>query len=180
MSYIKKKSAKQESRTAKEFGGRTQLASGALWTSKGDVRTGTERTSSFNDSDYLIENKYTDKDSYKLERKIWEKIANEALRDNMRIPLMQVDIQDLQLVIMSFNDYKAMFDGYKTESYEFLTKHGSINLNKAELNSMIEPSQSDGFMPIFNIDFLGKVGTCLEIKLTMMLKTDYLDNIESL
>lgn len=30
MSYIKKKSQKQENRTAKEFGGKTQIASGAL------------------------------------------------------------------------------------------------------------------------------------------------------
>lgn len=32
MSYIKKKSMLQEKRTAKEFNGKPQIASGAIWT----------------------------------------------------------------------------------------------------------------------------------------------------
>lgn len=108
MSYIKKKSAKQEARTAKEFGGKTQVASGALWGSKGDVRTGGERTSSFNETDFLIENKFTDKPYYILKKETWDKINGEAIEDNFRTPLMQIDIlEDLELIVMDLNDYKG-------------------------------------------------------------------------
>ena len=63
MNYIKRKSAKQEKRTAKEFGGRTTPASGALSGAKGDVRTGNRTNGEdTNSNDFLIENKYTDKD----------------------------------------------------------------------------------------------------------------------
>lgn len=175
MGYIKKKSAIQEKRTAKEFGGKTQVASGALWGSKGDVRTGAERTSSFNDSDYLIENKYTDKDSYKLDRKIWEKIVQEALRDNFRTPLLQVDIQDLQLIIISHNDFTVLFEGYNNIEYRmFSTENNSIVLKKKELNRSINASLGDSKIPVFVIEFLEKVGEKRYLKLAMMLKEEYL------
>lgn len=108
VSYIKRKSRKQEQRTAKEFSGRTQIASGAIDGLKGDVRTGTTSIG-FNEKDFLIENKFTDAQKYKLELKIWHKIAKEALRDNFRIPLLQVDIYDMvSLVILDFNDFISM------------------------------------------------------------------------
>src|SRR3712207_7142379 len=91
MSYIKRKSQKQEKRTAKEFGGKTVIASGALWSCKGDVRT----------DDFLIENKFTDKGYYSLKASIWEKITKEATKDNFRIPLMQIDIKNLSLVVIA-------------------------------------------------------------------------------
>lgn len=106
--YIRKKSQKQEARTAKEFVGRTQLASGAIETLKGDVRTG-ETTSAFNVEDFLIENKFTDAEKFKLELKIWQKIEHEALRDNMRTPMMQIDINNLvELVVMNLNDFVGL------------------------------------------------------------------------
>ena len=104
--YIRKKSQRQEARTAKDFGGRTQVASGAIPTLKGDVRSGVT-TPSFNTSDFLVENKFTDADSYKLDTKTWLKIEGEALRDNLRIPLMQIDIQDVQVVVMNLGDFKS-------------------------------------------------------------------------
>src|SRR3712207_382137 len=94
MSYIKRKSQKQEKRTAKEFGGKTVIASGALWSCKGDVRT----------DDFLIENKFTDKGYYSLKASIWEKITKEATKDNFRIPLMQIDIKNLSLVVIAESD----------------------------------------------------------------------------
>lgn len=75
------------------------------------MRTGTRDGASFNEDDYLIENKFTDKPNYKLELGIWQKIAKEALNDNFRTPLMQVDIQDLQLVVMDYNHYTACVEG---------------------------------------------------------------------
>jgi hypothetical protein len=107
--YIKRKSQKQENRTAKEFGGRTQPASGAIPTLKGDVRTG-ETTPSFNSTDFLIENKFTDKASYSLKKQIWEKIEKEALKDNLRIPLMQIDIQDKELVLLNKSDFLSLIE----------------------------------------------------------------------
>jgi hypothetical protein len=104
---IKRKSRKQEERTAKDFGGRTQIASGAIDGMKADVKTGV-RSIGFNDNDFLIENKYTDNASYSLKKSIWEKIENESLRDNLRIPLMQIDIQDKELVVLNKSDFLSL------------------------------------------------------------------------
>lgn len=98
--YVKRKSDRQEKRTAKEFGGSTQIASGAIDGMKGDVRT----------EDYLIENKYTEAPSYKLSLATWNKIAKEALRDSFRTPLMQIDVQDVELVIMDEGTFEAHFN----------------------------------------------------------------------
>jgi hypothetical protein len=107
--YIKRKSKKQEEATAKQFGGKVQPASGAMYFAKADVRTG-ETGVGFNDSDFLIENKYTDKASYSLKKQIWEKIEKEALKDNMRTPLMQIDIQDKQLVVLNKSDFLSLIE----------------------------------------------------------------------
>lgn len=107
--YIRRKSQKQEARTAKEFGGKEQIASGAIDGMKGDVRTG-ETTPSFNDTDFLIENKFTDAKSYSLKKAIWEKIEKEALKDNLRIPLMQIDIQETQLVVLNKSDFLSLIE----------------------------------------------------------------------
>ena len=99
MTYIKKKSLKQEKRTAKEFGGLTQIASGAIEGMKGDVRT----------SEYLIENKFTDASNYTVDYKIWNKIFKEAIKDGGRTPLLQVDIQDASVVIMDISTFDSLF-----------------------------------------------------------------------
>ena len=112
MTYIKRKSARQEKRTSKEFGGKTQIASGAIETMKGDVRTGERVAGKFNENDFLIENKFTDAESYKLTLAVWNKIAKEAFRDNFRTPLMQIDIQDLEIVVMDEHLYSI----YELES----------------------------------------------------------------
>lgn len=150
MSYIKKKSKAQEVRTAKEFGGKTQIASGALWTAKGDVRTGGKRTSSFNETDFLIENKFTDKPYFILKKDIWDKISREAIEDNFRTPLMQVDIlDDLELVIMDLNDYKRfnleehmqiLSETITTNKKSFRIKYSKFNeLDKIAYKMMLTP-----------------------------------------
>lgn len=101
MTYIKKKSMKQEKRTAKEFGGRTQVASGAIEGLKGDVRT----------EDYLIENKFTDAPHYIVDYKIWNKIFKEATKDGIRTPLLQVDVQDESVIIMDIATFDTLFFG---------------------------------------------------------------------
>lgn len=79
---VKKKSQKQEKSVAKDLNAKTVVASGALWSAKGDCRS----------EKCLIECKTTDKTYYSVTAKVWEKIEEEATRDSMRTPLLVVDI----------------------------------------------------------------------------------------
>ena len=90
MKTVKKRSQKQEKSVAKQFGGKQVIASGALWFSHSDVR---------NDK-FLIECKTTEKDYYSLTAKVWEKIEQEAIRDHLRIPLMVIDLEDRDRVVV--------------------------------------------------------------------------------
>jgi hypothetical protein len=122
---IKKKSKAQEERTAKEFSGRVQLASGAIEACgmKGDVRT----------DKYLIENKFTDAPFYLLTIKTWEKIAREGAKDGGRIPILQVDIQDLQLVIMFEYDAPPI----SSLCLNILNINNSIRLHRDSLHTSL-------------------------------------------
>ena len=81
---VKRRSQKQERSVAKTLVAKTVVASGSLWGSKGDVR---------NDK-FLIECKTTEKTYYSVKNTIWEKIKEEATKDNLRIPLLIVDLED--------------------------------------------------------------------------------------
>lgn len=87
---VKKRSQKQEKSTAKAFNAKTVVASGAKWGAKGDVR---------NDK-FLIECKTTKRSFYTLTAKTWEKIEREAIRDHLRIPLMVIDLEDKDRVVV--------------------------------------------------------------------------------
>lgn len=102
VSKLRKKSEKQEARTAQQLGGRTQIASGAIWTMKADVRT----------EQFLVENKFTDSNYYSLKRAIWDKIEHEALNDSLRTPMMQIDIQDNSIVVIDKNYWEVITEGY--------------------------------------------------------------------
>ena len=102
---VRKKSMKQEKENAEIFGGKCQPGSGACWGAKGDVICDA----------YLIEAKYTDADSYSFSLKTWDKIENEAYRADLRIPLLQLNIKDLNLVIFHANliiDDNFLLHGY--------------------------------------------------------------------
>ena len=86
----KYKSNKQEKSVAKQFGGRQVIASGSLWFADSDVR---------NDK-FLIECKTTEKDYYTLTAKVWEKIEREAIKDRGRIPLMIIDLEDKDRMVV--------------------------------------------------------------------------------
>lgn len=136
MTYIRRKSQKQEKRTAKEFGGSVQIASGAIETMKGDVRTGYESTvGKFNESDFLIENKFTDSPAYSLKLATWEKIEKEAFRDNFRTPLMQIDVQDhIQVVVMNRDTFKTYFPDGKTMRKVNIATGKSFSLGKKSID----------------------------------------------
>ena len=98
MKTVKKRSQKQEKSVAKDFNARVTVASGALWGMKADVR---------NDK-FLIECKTTEKDYYSLTAKVWEKIEREAIKDHGRIPLMIIDLEDRdRLVVFKPKDFET-------------------------------------------------------------------------
>lgn len=125
MSYIKRKSKKQEDRTAKDFGGRVTPASGALDGCKGDVRTPL----------FLIENKFTDKDYYLLNAKIWDKIWKEATKDGLRIPIMQIDIDSLNLVVLNLYDFLEYCKEYK-EVQSYCTDKRSFKMEQKKFGEL--------------------------------------------
>lgn len=90
MKTVKKRSQKQEKSVAKDFDAKVVVASGALWGSKGDVRS----------DKCLIECKTTEKPYYSVTAKVWEKIEREALKDGMRIPLLIIDLEDKDRVVV--------------------------------------------------------------------------------
>jgi hypothetical protein len=112
---IKRISDQQERRTAKDFSrgkgdGRNRPGSGNKDHAKGDAITGRSEAGKLNADDFLIENKFTFETFYTVKMDTWNKIANEALRENMRTPILQVDIAkgtpaEVHLVLMDYNDF---------------------------------------------------------------------------
>lgn len=90
MKTVKKRSQIQEKDVAEQFGGNTIVASGALWGAKGDVRG----------ENVLIECKTTLKPYYPVKASVWEKIEREATRDGGRIPLLVIDLEDKDRLVV--------------------------------------------------------------------------------
>lgn len=101
MKTVRKRSQKQEKSVAKQFNAKVVIASGSLWFADSDVR---------NDK-FLIECKTTEKDYYSLTAKVWEKIEQEAIRDHLRIPLMVIDLEDRdRVVVFRPQDFDSRID----------------------------------------------------------------------
>lgn len=92
-----KQSLKHEKRLAKAVGGQRNVASGAFWFRKGDVRS----------QDLLIEHKWTGKKSFTLKSDVLEKITTEALL-NSRTPVLGISLNDINYVILDENDFLTM------------------------------------------------------------------------
>ena len=98
MKTVKRRSQKQEKSVAKDFNAKVTVASGALWGMKADVRN----------EKFLIECKTTEKSYYSLTAKVWEKIEEEAIRDRGRIPLMIIDLEDSdRMVVFKATDFET-------------------------------------------------------------------------
>ena len=151
---VKKKSQKQERQVAREIYGKTVPASGAFPTFKGDVR------SNF----YLVECKTTEKDFYVLHYKVWQKIYNEALKDGLREPLMQVDLKDgkERYAVLSERTFGEYFDVTKLDKVDIRSKtfriKKSVYINWLNLMPLIVV-EWDTFIndiaPLYEQDLLG-------------------------
>lgn len=96
---VKQMSQKSEKEAAAKFKGRTQIASGALSHSKGDIRT----------EKFLIEDKITEKSSYGVSRKVWDKIAKEGLQVG-RTPLLRVTLAGKTLIVCDETYFLSITD----------------------------------------------------------------------
>ena len=94
---MKPKWKQHEQKQAKDFQGKVSKGSGNYWSSPSDVKT----------KDFLIEAKQTDKVSYSISKKTWEK-AYEAALFSFRIPLISLLLQDVELIILSKEDFQKL------------------------------------------------------------------------
>lgn len=85
---------KKEKMDSRDFDGKQTKGSGNQWSAPGDIKN----------EDFLIECKQTAKKSYSLKKETWDKIAKEALF-MYRLPMMSLQIQDLDLVVFSKEDF---------------------------------------------------------------------------
>lgn len=57
---------------------------------------------------FLVECKATQSDYYSLTSTTWNKIADEALRDGIRLPLMCIEIKGKKWAVLDLNDFNAI------------------------------------------------------------------------
>lgn len=100
---VKKRSQVQEKRTAKDLNGKVTPASGALWGAKGDVRS----------KRFLVECKTTEKSFYSLTANIWCKISQEAVNDNLRTPVMCIEVHRSQFAVVDKGTVSDIFNSNK-------------------------------------------------------------------
>ena len=93
-----KKWQKKETKDADIFQGKRTPRSGGFWSFPGDVKS----------DEFLIDSKDTDKKSYSVNKKIWDKINHEALKSG-KIPILSISIindgKSVDLVILDRNDF---------------------------------------------------------------------------
>lgn len=89
-----KKWVKKEKSDAKEFGGYRQKGSGNTWSAPGDVKT----------DKFLIDSKQTDKKSYSVTIKTWDKLYEEALFAK-KLPILSLKIQNVEVVVLDKEDF---------------------------------------------------------------------------
>jgi len=99
-----KKWVKKETKDAKDFNGTRTPRSGGLWGFKGDIKS----------DKFLIESKETEKDSFRITKKLWNKIYTEAI-ESRRLPLLSIQIDDIDIVVMDKNDLLMLLEDNEEE-----------------------------------------------------------------
>lgn len=92
MKSNKERAQKRERSAAKELGGRSVIGSGALWFDKGDIKT----------EKFLIEDKFTDSDSYSIKLSILNTIEKQASKVH-KVPLLRFGFEKYQLNYIMFH-----------------------------------------------------------------------------
>lgn len=98
----RRRATKQEVRLADLVGGKAQAGSGAVWSAKGDVKQ----------EEFLFENKYTDKESFRVSIDLWQEIEKKAMiAESGRKPAMHLEIgkSKTRLIVLSEEDFLELF-----------------------------------------------------------------------
>lgn len=97
---LRKKSNKQEARTADTYKGQRQAGSGSGWMRKNDVRS----------ENLLIECKFTEnKKSYTIKFTDLRELEIRAISED-RLPVLQFDLSGKQYVILTQEDFLGLID----------------------------------------------------------------------
>jgi hypothetical protein len=97
------KYTKQEDDLGKLPGGSKQVNSGRHWRWKRDGKL----------FQFLVECRTTDKESYRIEKKEFQDLRRQALKEPMGChPGMQIDIQEVKLWVMDFNEWYTFYIRY--------------------------------------------------------------------
>lgn len=83
----------------KSFSGRKVRGSGNHWNNPGDFKNET----------FLGDSKQTEKKSYSISLKTWDKLSREALF-SFRIPLLSLKIQETELVVLDKTDFLKLLN----------------------------------------------------------------------
>lgn len=115
----RKASQRQEKRWAKKTGGRTQAGSGAVWSTKGDVKTGTNFIKEI--TSFLYENKQTENKGFRITTDLWEEIRQKAIKTEGKLPALQLELQrhtpaPTRLVVLEETDFLQLIETIKNLS----------------------------------------------------------------
>lgn len=116
----RKSSNQQEKRWAKKTGGKTQAGSGAVWSSKGDVKTGSHFLEE--ELSFLYENKQTEKKGFRVTTDLWNEIRDKAIKTEGKRPAMQIELErsssnSVRLVVLDENDFLDLIESSKSSKF---------------------------------------------------------------
>jgi hypothetical protein len=88
---------KKEKQDARKFSSSRTKASGSLWYEPGDHK----------DETFLYDSKDTITKGFRITKEIWSKLYEEALF-SYRIPVLSIRVEDLDLVVLSSEDWEKI------------------------------------------------------------------------
>ena len=139
MKTNKKISQNREKSIGKQIGGRAHIASGALWFQKGDV----------SNEFIIIEDKFTQKDTYSLSLDTINKIDKEGKQNN-KIPIMSIGFQAHKFSVACVDQkycHPILF-----EPWSISTPNKSFTIDYQGFHDMYINSL-DRFLPLAQIHF---------------------------
>ncbi len=96
---MKNKWEAKEISDSKSFQGRRVRGSGNQWSNPGDFKNETK----------LGDSKQTEKKSYSISLKTWQKLSDEALF-SFRIPILSLKIKETELIVMDKTDFLKLLN----------------------------------------------------------------------